>query len=98
MQLLCAEVAELADAPDSGSGARKGVRVQIPASAPLLRTHSTSCRLLPATSRNSRNSAGSPSSLSTEVRTAPIGIATGLWAEVKTATSRYSVVPSCPHH
>ena len=29
-----AEVAELADALDSGSSARKGVRVQIPASAP----------------------------------------------------------------
>jgi len=29
-----AEVAELADAPDSGSGALTGVRVQIPASAP----------------------------------------------------------------
>ncbi len=29
-----AEVAELADAPDSGSGALRGVRVQIPASAP----------------------------------------------------------------
>jgi hypothetical protein len=32
-----AEVAELADALDSGSSARKGVRVQIPASAPPLR-------------------------------------------------------------
>ncbi|CUS33843.1 hypothetical protein COMA2_140105 [Candidatus Nitrospira nitrificans] len=31
---LYAEVAELADALDSGSSARKGVRVQIPASAP----------------------------------------------------------------
>src|SRR5690242_13642769 len=31
-----AEVAELADALDSGSSARKGVRVQIPASAPNL--------------------------------------------------------------
>lgn len=31
-----AEVAELADALDSGSSARKGVRVQIPASAPPL--------------------------------------------------------------
>lgn len=31
---LDAEVAELADALDSGSSARKGVRVQIPASAP----------------------------------------------------------------
>src|SRR5262245_53050621 len=34
-----AEVAELADAHDSGSCARKGVGVQIPASAPLLREH-----------------------------------------------------------
>ena len=32
---LYAEVAELADALDSGSSARKGVRVQIPASAPF---------------------------------------------------------------
>ncbi len=31
---LYAEVAKLADALDSGSSARKGVRVQIPASAP----------------------------------------------------------------
>jgi hypothetical protein len=31
-----AEVAELADALDSGSSARKGVRVQIPASAPAI--------------------------------------------------------------
>src|SRR5882724_4505433 len=31
-----AEVAELADAPDSGSGARKGVGVRVPASAPIL--------------------------------------------------------------
>jgi hypothetical protein len=31
---LHAEVAKLADALDSGSSARKGVRVQIPASAP----------------------------------------------------------------
>ena len=30
----CAEVAKLADALDSGSSARKGVRVQIPPSAP----------------------------------------------------------------
>jgi hypothetical protein len=29
----CAEVAELADAPDSGSGARKGVEVQVLSSA-----------------------------------------------------------------
>jgi hypothetical protein len=33
---LQAEVAELADALDSGSSARKGVRVQIPASAPTI--------------------------------------------------------------
>ena len=33
---LFAEVAELADALDSGSSARKGVRVQIPASAPTI--------------------------------------------------------------
>jgi|GEM_PF-3330041 hypothetical protein len=30
---LTAEVAELADAPDSGSGARKGVEVQVLSSA-----------------------------------------------------------------
>ena len=34
--IFCAEVAKLADALDSGSSARKGVRVQIPPSAPLL--------------------------------------------------------------
>ena len=33
----CAEVAKLADALDSGSSARKGVRVQIPPSAPAKR-------------------------------------------------------------
>ena len=33
---LRAEVAELADALDSGSSALTGVRVQIPASAPML--------------------------------------------------------------
>jgi hypothetical protein len=36
-QRAFAEVAELADALDSGSSARKGVRVQIPASAPANR-------------------------------------------------------------
>jgi hypothetical protein len=36
---LDAEVAELADALDSGSSARKGVRVQIPASAPPTLSH-----------------------------------------------------------
>ena len=35
-QLICAEVAELADALDSGSSARKGVGVQIPPSAPQM--------------------------------------------------------------
>ncbi len=37
---LYAEVAKLADALDSGSSARKGVRVQIPASAPHLLSRS----------------------------------------------------------
>src|SRR5882724_11760307 len=55
-----AEVAELADAPDSGSGARKGVGVRVPASAPKL-THSEARALEPApprgrgSSRRSRN-------------------------------------------
>ena len=35
----CAEVAKLADALDSGSSARKGVRVQIPPSAPKQSPH-----------------------------------------------------------
>src|SRR2546427_3867216 len=41
-----AEVAELADALDSGSSARKGVRVQIPASAPYLTWRDRSARLI----------------------------------------------------